>query len=261
VLLAIDIGNTNVKYGIWQGEELITRWRVATERTRMPDEWWVVLNSLASTGGIDLREIDGAILSSSVPAVTPWIVTMLRERLGSEPIVVAHGMDLGVTADVDNPAEVGPDRLVDAAAAFSSYGGPVVILDFGTATTLNVVTRDGAFIGGAIAPSIRLAHDALIGRAAKLTSVDLVIPPRVIGRNTVAGMQSGIMFGYAGLIDGLIARIDAELGAQPFVVATGGLGEIYVDLCPRVTEYRPDLTLEGLRVIWERLQRSTGGST
>jgi type III pantothenate kinase len=252
MLLLVDIGNTNVKFGIDIDGQLRSRWRVHTDRTSMPDEWWIVLNTLAVADGIVLTAIDGAVVSSSVPSVTPWITTMIRDRIGIDPIVVGPATDLGITVDIDNPTEVGPDRLVDVAAAFEQYGGPVVVLDFGTATTLNVVNRDGAFIGGAIAPDLRSAHDALVGKAAKLTSVDLVFPASVIGRNTVAAMQSGIMLGYVGLVNGLIAQIDAELGEQPIVVSTGGFGGIFKDRCPRISTFAPDLTIDGLRLVWRR---------
>lgn len=252
MLLLVDAGNTNVKFGISTDDELLARWRVATNRSSMPDEWWVILNTLAGADGIDLSALHGAVVSSSVPAVTPWISAMIRDRIGIEPIVVGADTDLGIRVDVDNPREVGPDRLVDAAAAYSLYGGPTVVLDFGTATTLNVVSRDGRFIGGAIAPDIRAAHDALVSKAAKLTSVDLVMPDRAIGRNTVASMQSGIMLGYLGLIEGLITRIDTEVGERTTVVATGGFGHLFTQHCPRIDHYDGDLTIVGLRLIWRR---------
>jgi type III pantothenate kinase len=177
---------------------------------------------------------------------------MIGERIGIEPITVSADTDLGIDVAVDNPSEVGPDRLVDAAAAYARFGGPVLVLDFGSATTLNVVTRDGRFVGGAITADIRAAHDALVAKAAKLTSVDLVFPERVIGHNTITAIQSGMMFGYAGLVEGLIARIDAELGEQTFVVATGGFGRTFLEHCPRISEYVSDLTLDGLRLVWDR---------
>jgi type III pantothenate kinase len=254
MLLLIDAGNTNVKFGVSVGDDLVARWRVATNRTSMPDEWWVILNTLAAADQVNLGHLDGAVVSSSVPAVTPWLSQMIRDRLDIEPLVVDATTDLGIRVNVDNPREVGPDRLVDVAAAFSKYGGPTIVLDFGTATTLNVVTRDGQFIGGAIAPDIRAAHDALVGRAARLTSVELIMPDRAIGRNTVASMQSGIMLGYLGLIEGLICRIDAEIGEQTTVVATGGFGRLFTDNCPRISVYDPDLTIDGLRLIWTRTQ-------
>ena len=256
MLLLVDIGNTNVKFGVWDGGRVGARWRVASNRTSMPDEWWVVLNTLASADGIELAAIGGACLSSSVPAVTPWIAGMIRERVGAELLVVDASTDLGITVNIDNPREVGPDRLVDVAAAYAMYGGPTLVLDFGSATTLNVVTRDGQFIGGAIAPDIRAAHDALVGKAAKLTSVDLVFPERAIGRNTVAAMQSGIMLGYLGLIEGLIAQIDAEVGEPTTVVATGGFAQVFAERLPRIAACLPDLTLDGLRLIWERAHPS-----
>lgn len=251
MLLFVDIGNTNVKFAIDREHDLLARWRVATNRTSMPDEWWMLLKTLSDADGIDLRQLDGAVLSSSVPAVTPWMTAMIRDRLGIEPIIIGPGVNLGISVDIDNPREIGPDRLVDAAAAFAAFGGPVVVLDFGTATTLNVVSADGRFIGGVIAPDLRGAHDALVAKAARLTSVELQFPATVIGRNTVTSMQSGIMYGYVGLIDGLIAGIDAELDTPPTVVATGGLGALFVERCPRISVYVPDLTIDGLRLAWQ----------
>jgi type III pantothenate kinase len=256
MLLLVDVGNTNVKFGVANGHDVVARWRVATDRTSMPDEWWVILNTLAVADGIDLKSIDGAVLSSSVPTVTPWIAGMLRDRIGVEPLIVGFDTDLGVRVDIDNPREVGPDRLVDAAAAFARFGGPTLVLDFGSATTLNVVTRDGRFVGGAIAPDIRAAHDALVSKAAKLSSVDLTFPERAIGRNTVSSMQSGIMYGYVGLIEGLIARIDAEIGEPTTVVATGGFGGMFKEHCARISTHVPDLTLDGLLLIWDRHRAS-----
>jgi type III pantothenate kinase len=228
MLLLIDIGNTNVVFGIWDGQRYVRRWRVATDRSRMPDEWWVVLHSLASSDGINL---DG---------------------IGVDPLIVNAGSNLGITVRTDNPAEVGADRLVNAVAAFNAYGGPSIVIDFGTATTFDVISRDAEYIGGAIAPGVRLAHDALIAHAAQLSSVELTFPARAIGTTTVTSMQSGIMLGYASLIDGMIERIEADLGERATVVATGGLGELFVDVCPRIAAYVPDLTLDGLRIIWER---------
>lgn len=259
MLLLVDIGNTNVKIGVVHDEELIAHWRVATNRTSMPDEWWVVVTTLAVADGIRFDELDGAVISSSVPSVTPWLATMVRERLGVEPIVVGSQTDLGITIDIDNPHEVGPDRLVDVAAAYAMFGGPTLVLDFGSATTLNVVTRDGRFLGGAIAPDIRAAHDALVAKAARLSSVELEFPARVIGHNTIAAMQSGIMFGYAGLVEGLISRIDAELGEETTVVSTGGFGAVFLEHCPRISRYVPELTLEGLKLVWNRSRASTPG--
>ncbi|RIK42432.1 MAG: type III pantothenate kinase [Chloroflexi bacterium] len=252
MLLLIDIGNTNVVLGIWDGSQFVRRWRVATDRTRMPDEWWVVLHGLASSDGINLDGISGAILSSVVPSLTQWVAGMTRDRVGVDPLIVSAASNLGIKVRTDNPSEVGADRLVNAVAAFDAFGGPTVVIDFGTATNFDVISREGEYIGGAIAPGIRLAHDALVSRAAKLSSVELVFPERAIGSNTVTAMQSGIMLGYASLIDGMIERIDADLGERATVIATGGLGSIFSQACKRISAYMPDLTLDGLRIIWER---------
>ncbi len=255
MLLAIDVGNTNVVIGIFGGRELLASWRLEADRDKTPDEWWALLHTLAVADAIDLHETTSAILSSVVPRLTSAFEEMIQHRFHLEPVIVGADTDLGISIRAESPAEVGPDRLVNAVAAHALYPGPAVVVDFGTATTFDVVTAEGDYLGGAIAPGVTVALEALTGRAARLIAVDLTVPDRAIGRNTTQSIQSGTMLGYIGLIEGLIARISRELGATPTVIATGGLGGIFTGQTPAIQAYEPDLTLIGLRLIHERIQR------
>ena len=258
VLLAVDVGNTNTVLGLYDGETLAASWRVTTERQRMPDEWWALLAPLMSTAGYEAAAVDGAIIDSSVPAVTVALREMIKRYCGCQPLVVSIDLDLGVKARVDNPREVGPDRLVNAVAAHARYPGPAVVIDFGTATNFDVVSAEGDFLGGAIVPGLALAFEALTSRAAMLYAVELKVPERAIGTNTIANMQSGAVLGYVGLVEGLINRITAELGTRPVVIATGGLAGIIAAATPAIDHHDPDLTLFGLRLIYERNVGSKG---
>ena len=254
MLLAIDIGNTNVVVGVFDAERLVTSWRFQTDWEKMADEWWAVLTTLAATDGVDVGLLDGAIVGSGVPRLTFTFRQMIRHRLDREPIQVSAAIDLGIRVCTDNPMEVGPDRLANAVAAHARYPGPSVVVDFGTATTLDVVSVEGDYLGGAIAPGITVALEALTRRAARLSEVELAIPEHAIGRNTRQSIQSGTVLGYIGLIEGLLARISAELGAQPTVIATGGLGALFARHTPGIQGYDPDLTLVGLNLIYRHLQ-------
>lgn len=255
MLLAIDIGNTNVVIGIFGGPELLASWRMEADRDKTPDEWWALLHTLAAADAIDLRETGSAIISSVVPRLTAAFEEVIRRRFSLEPVIVGADTDLGITISAEIPAQVGPDRLVNAVAAHALYPGPAVVVDFGTATTFDVVTAEGEFLGGAIAPGFMVALEALTGRAARLMAFDLTVPDQAIGRNTTESIQSGTMLGYLGLIEGLIARISREVGAAPTVIATGGLGGIFTGQTLAIDTYEPDLTLIGLRLIHERIQR------
>lgn len=256
MLLAIDIGNTNVVVGIYDADQLVASWRLATERSRMADEWWTILSTLAASDRVDLRSLDGAILSSVVPRLTPAFTELIELRLKRQPIIVSSTLDFGVEIRIDNPAEVGADRLANAVAAFTRHGGPVVVVDFGTGTNFDVISESGDYIGGAIAPGLTLALEALTARAARLSAVELAVPQRAIGRTTIDSVQSGTVLGYIGLIEGLLTRIAGELGAPPFVIATGGLGGVIAPHTGAINVYEPDLTLEGLRIIHQRVTRS-----
>ena len=251
MLLAVDIGNTNMTIGIFDGSKLKATWRVATGVHRMPDEYASLMLSLFERQGISVSKITDAILCSVVPPLVGVFEEMCRRYLKISPLVIEAGVKTGVRISMDNPKEVGADRIVNAVAAHQLYGGAVIVIDLGTATTFDAVSEEGDYLGGAIAPGIAIATEALFARTAVLPRVDLTHPKRAIGRNTVAAMQSGIVFGYAGLIEGIVTRIQQELGGKAKVVATGGYAELLARETPVIEEVNPDLTLIGLRLIYE----------
>ncbi|MBM4446643.1 MAG: type III pantothenate kinase [Chloroflexi bacterium] len=251
MLLAVDVGNTNMTVGIFDGSKLKATWRVATGVHRMPDEYASLMLNLFERQGISASKITDAILCSVVPPLVGVFEEMCRRYLKVAPLVIEAGVKTGVRISMDNPREVGADRIVNAVAAHALYGGPVIVIDLGTATTFDVVSEEGDYLGGAIAPGIAIATEALFARTAVLPRVELTHPKRAIGRNTVAAMQSGIVFGYAGLIEGIVTRIQQELGGKAKVVATGGYAELLARETPVIEEVNPDLTLIGLRLIYE----------
>ena len=250
-LLTIDIGNTNIMLGLFAGEELGPHWRIATDHNRMPDEFAMQLLNLLAYARIRLEQIAGVAIASGVPVLTSRWTDVCRRYLQHEPVIVSADMQTGLQILYDNPHAVGADRVVDAVAAFHRFGGPLCIVDFGTATTFEAVTAKGEYLGGAIAPGIGIAADALAERAAKLPKVDIARPPSVIGRNTVHSMQSGLLYGYVGLVEGMVARFKAELGAQTTVVGTGGLAPLIAAETTVIDHIEPWLTLDGLRIIYE----------
>ena len=252
MLLTIDVGNTNTVLGVFDGEALLAHWRLTTRREQTADEYGVLVRNLVSTSGLPPGRIDAVALASVVPPLTPVLVALARQYLGHEPLVVGPGVETGMPILYEPPGDVGADRIVNGVAAFAAYGGPVVVVDFGTATTFDVITRSGEYAGGVICPGIGISADALFQRAARLPRVDVGHPGRVVGRSTVASMQSGLYFGYAAMCEGLIARVKAELGEPVRVVATGGLAETLVREIPAIEVVDPVLTLTGLRLIWER---------
>jgi type III pantothenate kinase len=251
VLLAVDIGNTNITIGVFDGSKLKATWRVATGVHRMPDEYASLMLHLFEHEGITVSQITDAILCSVVPPVAGVFEEMCRRYLKVTPVLVEAGIKTGVRISMDNPREVGADRIVNAVAAHQLYGGAVIVIDLGTATTFDAVSKEGDYLGGAIAPGIAIATEALFSRTAVLPRVELSHPNRAIGRNTVAAMQSGIVFGYAGLIEGIVTRIKQELGDKAKVVATGGYAELLARETPAIDEVNPDLTLIGLRLIYD----------
>jgi type III pantothenate kinase len=251
VLLAVDIGNTNITIGVFNGSKLKATWRVATGVHRMPDEYASLMLHLFEHEGIAVSQITDAILCSVVPPVAGVFEEMCRRYLKVTPVLVEAGIKTGVRISMDNPREVGADRIVNAVAAHQLYGGAVIVIDLGTATTFDAVSKEGDYLGGAIAPGIAIATEALFSRTAVLPRVELTHPNRAIGRNTVAAMQSGIVFGYAGLIEGIVIRIKQELGDKAKVVATGGYAELLARETPAIDEVNPDLTLIGLRLIYD----------
>jgi type III pantothenate kinase len=252
VLLAVDVGNTSSVIGLFDGDELAAEWRIAT-RFRTSDELEVVLRGLLVARGIKTDAITAGVLSTTVPPVQQAWEDVLERVAGVEPVTVGPGVKTGVSVRVQNPREVGPDRIANAAAAAPLVGTPSIVVDFGTATNFDVVAEDGAFIGGSIAPGLEVSMEALFARAARLGKVELVAPPSPIGTNTVDSLQSGAIYGFAGLVDGIVGRLREELGAPDCpVVATGGLSVLIAEHCSTVTCVEPHLTLTGLRLIWER---------
>ncbi len=251
MLLTVDIGNTNINLGVFNGAKLKATWRMATRVHRMPDEYASLILHLFEHEGIDAAKITDAIMCSVVPPLSGVFQEMCRRYLKVTPMMVEAGVKTGVRIAMDNPREVGADRIVNAVAAHQLYGGPVIVIDLGTATTFDAVSKEGDYLGGAIAPGIAIATEALFSRTAVLPRVELSHPKRAIGRNTVAAMQSGIVFGYAGLIEGIVSRIQNELGVKAKVVATGGYAELLARETPAIEEVNPDLTLLGLRLIYE----------
>jgi type III pantothenate kinase len=255
MLLAVEIGNTNTTFGLFAAAgELTTAYRLSTERERMPDEWFAMLAALLASDGHELSEVDGVIISSVVPSVTTWLVDMTRNRLRTEPVIVSGELDVGLDLDVDEPRQLGADRIVDCVAAFHRYGGPAIIVDLGTATTFDVIGRTGAYKGGAIAAGVATSLQALAGNAAQLFNVELHMPDAVIGRNTADQLRSGIVAGHLAMLEGMIERTRAELGIDAQVIVTGGLAPLFTGRSPLFDHVDPDLTLHGLRLIYERVR-------
>ena len=255
-MLTIDIGNTNITLGLYQGEQLGPRWRLATDHERMPDEFGLQLVGLMTHAGISIGELSGVCLASVVPPLTGKIVDACRRYLMQAPLVVDAGVKTGVRIRYEDPRAVGADRIVDAAAVQRLYGGPACVVDFGTATTFDAISKEGDYLGGAIAPGIGIAAEALFLRTAKLPRVDLQRPPHAIGRNTVHSMQSGLLFGYVALVEGMVRRFRQELGAETKVIATGGLAEVIARETEVIEIIAPWLTLDGLQMIWAMNQAS-----
>jgi type III pantothenate kinase len=254
MLLTIDIGNTNLTLGVYQGEKLGARWRLATAHERMQDEYGLQFLGLLSHAGYIAKDINGICLASVVPPLTGKVVEACRNYLGRNVLVVDAGVKTGVRILYEDPSAVGADRIVDAAAVQKLYGGPACVVDFGTATTFDGINEQGDYLGGAIAPGIGIAAEALFLRTAKLPRVDLQRPPSAIGRNTVHAMQSGLLFGYVGLVEGMVKRFQAELGEKMKVIGTGGLVEVIAQETEVIEIIAPWLTLDGLRLIWEMNQ-------
>ena len=251
MLLAIDIGNTNIAIGVFEDERLRAAWRLGTDVHKLEDEYASVFLNLLSLKGLAFADIDCAIISSSVPPLVTIFEELCRRYFDVSPMVVGPGTKTGVRISIDNPREVGADRVVNAAAAHRLYGGPLIVIDFGTATTLDAVSEEGDYLGGAIAPGVVISAEALFERAAKLPRVELVQPQRAIGRDSVSAMQSGIIFGYVGLIEGIVARMRKELGGSVKVIATGGLADTIARETDVVDTVEPNLTLVGLRLVYE----------
>jgi type III pantothenate kinase len=255
LLLALDVGNTNLKVGAWEGDRLLASWRVMSRREQTADEYGLFLDTLLRTRKLRSQDVTGIAIANVVPPVQQTLEWMCERHFGLSPFVVDAAANPGMTLIVDYPGEVGADRIVNAVAAVARYGSPLVCVDLGTATKFNCVNARGEFIGGAIAPGIRSSLDALLSRAARLFHVELLRPKDVIGRNTVTNIQSGFVYGYACMVDGMVERIRTEMGGTPPVVATGGLAPLIADVSRCIEHVHPDLTLEGLRILYERARR------
>lgn len=255
MILAIDVGNTNIVLGVYSGKQLLTHWRLSSNNDNSEDEYGIMLLNLFNHANLDYRDVTGIIISSVVPNKMFPLELMCRKYFGIKPIIVGPGIKTGINIRYDNPKEVGADRIINAVAGYEIYGGPLIIIDFGTATTFCVISDKGEYLGGCIAPGIRISTDALFEHAAKLPRVELVKPPQVICKNTVSSMQAGIIYGYVGQVDYIVRKIKQELGApNAKVIATGGLAKMIAEESEMVDETNELLTLEGLRIIYERNQ-------
>lgn len=251
MLLALDIGNTKIAVGVFDNESLVATWRLATDVGRSGDEYAVILLDLIPRQGIGPGDIKAAIISSVVPPLVATFEELCQRYFGLSPLVVGSGIKTGVRICTENPKEVGTDRVVNALAAHRLYGGPLIVIDFGTATTFDAVSREGDYLGGAIAPGVGISAEALFERTAKLPRVEMVWPKHVIGRNTVTAIQAGLLYGYAGLVEGIVARMRREMGGTAKVIATGGLARTISSETKVVDVVDTELTLVGLRFIYE----------
>ena len=252
MLLVIDVGNTNIKYGVWKGDTMLASFRVSSRISRTADEYGSVLVNLLDNSGIKKTDVDGIIVSSVIPTLNYTICHMCEYFFGLSPLMVGPGIKTGLNIKVENPKEVGADRIVNSVAAYKKYGGSVIVIDFGTATTFNVVDGSGAFIGGVIAPGIKTSLAGLVSSTAQLPMIELVPPKKAIAKNTETNMQAGIIFGFSGLVDNIVGKIKKELGDETVkVIATGGLGEIIAKETKSIDLVDRTLTLFGLKAIYD----------
>lgn len=251
MILVFDVGNTNMVIGVFDNDKLLTNWRVRTDNLRTCDEYGMMINALFDYNQLKTSDISAVIISSVVPSLMMELEELSHKYFFCKPLIVGPGIKTGLAIKYDNPREVGADRVVNAVGAFEKYGGPLIIIDFGTATTFCVVNEKGEYLGGAIAPGVRTSTEALVARAAKLPRVELVKPKSLIGKNTVASMQSGIIYGFAGQVEGIVNRMKKEIGENVKVIATGGLASVMAKETEVVDIVDELLTLNGLRIIYE----------
>lgn len=260
MLLAFDIGNTTVALGVFSGKKLLKEWKVMSEREKTSDEYGIMLLELLRASQLDAAAIGGTIISSVVPPLTPVFQSLCQDLFGLKALVVGPGLRTGMPILYEAPLEVGADRVSASVAAFERHGGPCIIVDFGTATTFDAVTEKGEYLGGAIAPGVQISAEALYLKTAKLPRIEIVKPKKAIGRTTVASMQSGLYYGYIGLVNNIIAEIKKELGEKSRVVATGGFAAQVTPEIKAIQHYEPHLVLEGLRIIYERNMEDKQGA-
>ena len=251
MLLAIDVGNTNIVLGLYQKKKLIIHWRIETDRERTEDEYAALMRGLFSINDLKFDVVKDIIVSCVVPPILPIIENLSKKYFNTSPLVVGPGIKTGIPILYDNPKEVGADRIVNAVAGYERYGGPLIIVDFGTATTFDAISQKGEYLGGVITPGIGISMEALFERAAKLPKVELIKPLNVIGRNTISSMQSGAIYGYAGLVDRIVEEMRKEMDGEVKAVATGGLAELIIPESLTIKEVNPFLTLDGLQIIFE----------
>jgi type III pantothenate kinase len=254
MILVVDVGNTNIVLGIYDGKNLLHDWRLSTNRSATADEYGMMIYNLFRHAGITLEQVKGVIISSVVPPLMFVLEQLCVKYVKKAPLIVGPGIKTGLNIRYENPREVGADRIVNAVAAIELYGSPCIVVDFGTATTFDYIDEAGQYIGGAVAPGIGISTEALYQRAAKLPRIELVKPKSVVGRNTVSSMQAGIIFGFAGQVDGIVGRIREEFGGNPKVVATGGLADLISRESRTIETVNHLLTLQGLQIIYERNQ-------
>ena len=251
MLLAIDVGNTNITLGVFEGQDLKSTWRLATDPRRLADEYGLLLSNLLPLKGVNPEHLTGACICCVVPPLTPTFQEMCETYFKVSPLIVSTGVKTGVSVLYDTPRDVGADRIADAVAALRLYGGPVIVVDFGTATVFDAISRDGKYVGGALAPGINVAAEALFLSTSQLRRVELTAPKSAIGQNTAASLQSGLLLGHVGLVEGMVARFRKELGQEARVVATGGLAQVIAKETDVFDDINLDLTLTGLRIIYE----------
>jgi type III pantothenate kinase len=264
MLLALDVGNTNIVIGVFNGANLIHSWRLTTIRERTADELGILVTNLCDHHGVKRDDIDGVIVASVVPPLTATLETMAKSYFGRDPLMFEPAVNGGMPIKYDNPAEVGADRVVNGIAAYEDYGraagSPVIVVDFGTATTFDAISAKGEYLGGVICPGPQISADALFQRAAKLPRIDVKKPLRVIGTTTVRSMQSGLFWGYVDMVEGLVRRMKQELGGTAVVIATGGLAPVVAPESKEIQHVDDELTLRGMRMVWERDQRGSASS-